>query len=91
MPAKSRPSVGGSIEGSGILDVPPIESSEPPKIKRNQVTLDSDLAQMVGVIAAAMGVRIQDWVNSRLRPVAERELTAAMESMGLEVKPKPKK
>ena len=66
----------------------PAEQEPDKKPKRHQVILDADLARMVGVIASALDMSVPDWVNSRLKPLAEKELPLAMDMMGLTVQPK---
>lgn len=64
------------------------ESSKPSRPKRHQVVLDPDLARMIGVIAAALDMSVPDWVNNRLRPIAQVELQVALKEMGLGDTPK---
>ncbi len=56
---------------------------KPKRPKRHQVVLDPDLARKIGVIASALDMSIPDWVNNRLRPIADRELPAVLRELGL--------
>ena len=49
--------------------------------KRRQVYLDDDLYRKGGMIAAALGVTLPDWVNNKLRPIIEAELPGILEAM----------
>lgn len=64
-------------------------AAEAEDAKRVQVTLDPDIAQKARIIAAALGMTLPDWVNNRLRPVADVELPEVMAELGF-TKPKEK-
>jgi hypothetical protein len=61
---------------------------EEPRKKETVVLLDPSVARKVKLIAAALDVKIQDWVNNRLSEIVDAALEVAMKEMGLDVKPR---
>jgi hypothetical protein len=67
---------------------PPEEQA--PKKRTTQVIIDQPIAAKIRVIVAAQETTIQNWVNSRLAEIIDREFEAVLHEMGLDVKPRQK-
>lgn len=57
-------------------------AARPEKPARYSVVIDAELVPKLKMLAVAIGVKVPDWVNSRLAELVEKELDEAMKKMG---------